>query len=421
MRKTALLAATAALVACNGDFNKPALLDTPRVLAIKAEPAQPSFGVSTTLSTLLYQPPVDHVGNQCPTPGPTTYKWEWCPWPLSSNTNFECPIQQAEFDQLYASMGLGIAPKLILSEESEAPTTTFTNPFPAQILYALCRGDIATSLGGGAAPDGGMGHSVFNCDLPAEEYNVSDPSKTDPISFQVTIKVTITPACPSLLPSGFSPLVAIYSLHLPTNDSIPVNQNPVLSGIWVTAYGTEADGGGSLAGAVDAGTVDGGDSLDAGAEPSAGQTVPDGGLPLDDQASVTVARDKHVGLQLDVDIGTAEHLAVPGTIDYDSVNKLTRHYEHLTFSWYAEAGNFSGRGQGRTTGFLPTAWPPGQDNPPQDTPADVENFNFNTANTWDLPRRQDYQQDTARIIVVVRDGRGGVDWTSKVVTLEQTP
>src|SRR5664279_4191591 len=119
MRNTALLAAAAALVACNGDFNKPALLDQPRILAVKAEPPQPSFGISSALSTLLYQPPMDRVGNQCPNPGPTTYKWEWCPWPLSSNTNFECPITQAEFDQLYAGLGLGQAPSLELSSESE--------------------------------------------------------------------------------------------------------------------------------------------------------------------------------------------------------------------------------------------------------------------------------------------------------------
>jgi hypothetical protein len=413
MRKTALLATAAALVACNGGFNKPALLDQPRILAVKAEPAEPSFNQSTTLSTLLYQPPLDRpsVAAKCPTPGATTYHWSWCPWPMSSNTQYDCPISQAEFDQIYAGLGLGAAPSLDLGTSE---TATFTNPFPAQRLYDLCRGDISSSLGGESA-DGGAGHSIFNCDLPAEDYNTSDTRQQHPIGFKVTIKVEITPACPGFLPAGFDPLVALYSLHLPTDDNIPVNNNPVLPGIWVTQYG-EVDGG---AATVDAGDIDGGVVVDAGAGVDGGVPTPDGGILLDDQASVMVARNKHVALRLDVSIDTAEHLAVPGTIDYDSTNNLTRHYEHLAFSWYAEAGDFTGRGEGRNTGYLPTAYPPGVDLPPQ--PVDDTNFEFNTANTWDLPKTADYPDGMARIIVVVRDGRGGVDWTSKLVSLEGQP
>ena len=123
-------------------------------------------------------------------------------------------------------------------------------------------------------------------------------------------------------------------------------------------------------------------------------------------------------------INAAEHLAVPGNIDYSSANQqqsvaLTRHYEHLDFSWYAEAGDFTGDGKGENTGYLPTALPGGQDNPPSEQ--DLANFLFNTTNTWDLPKSEDYAHPTARIIVVVRDGRGGVAWTSKQVSLEDKP
>jgi hypothetical protein len=301
----------------------------------------------------------------------------------------------------------------------------FTNPFPAPLLYALCRGEIGTSLSGGETPDGGAGRSVFNCDLPAKDYNVSDISKTDPIGLKVTIRVDITPACPALLPEGFSPLTAIYSLHLPTNDAIPVNQNPELDGIFATQNWTGTlDGGGAGTdnGSNDGGVVsdDGGglavaDGGGSGADASQGHDGPDGSIALDDEAGVVVARDKHVGLQLDMDISTAEHLAVPSTVDFDSVHNLTRHYEHLDIAWYAEAGSFTGRGKGENTGYLPTGLPPGQDTPP--SAVDNANFAFNTTNTWDLPKTQDYPYTTARIIVVVRDGRGGVDWSSRLVTL----
>jgi hypothetical protein len=429
MLKKALLASALALAACNGDYNKPALLNEPRILAVKADPPQPSLGVTTTLSTLLYQPPLDHLGSkQCPTPGTTTYQWSWCPWPMSSNTKFECPITQTEFDQLYAGLGLGAAPSLDLGT---GETATFTNPFPAQFLYALCRGDIGSSLTGivpTSSPDAGGGQSVFSCDLPAEDFNTATSSETHPIGFKVTIKVAITPACPDLLPTGFSPLVAIYSLHLPTNDTIPVNQNPVLDGIFATENWTGTlDGGTAVTGD---GVSDGGVASDDGGSPSVdggespadagyGHDGPDGSIALDDEGLVVVKRDNHVGLLLDVDISTAEHLAVPSTIDYDSKADLTRHYEHLDFSWYAEAGDFTGRGKRASTGYLPTALPPGQDNPPNAD--DIANFAFNITNQWDPPRKADYQPNTARLIVVVRDGRGGVDWTSQVVSLEPQP
>jgi hypothetical protein len=423
MRKNALLAGAlaSAVVACSSrDFNKPAILDNPRILAVQAEPPQPGVGQIATLSTLLYQPPSDHVDqNVCPPSGVATYSWDWCPVgmvaDMEANT-YVCPLPEDAFQQMYAplaaALGLGPAPPFHLGEGETMP---FTNPFPPTLLAALCRGDISSSFGGsptGGSPDAGTGRSIFNCDLAAEDYNTTDRSKTHPISFNITVKVTITPACPALLPAGFSPLAATYSMHLPTTD-LPGNQNPVISGIFATENYDQPDAGEP--------TPPPGDGLDGGAPLDAGHDAPDGGIPLPDDPVVMVKRDKHVGLQLDMSIDTAEHLAVPAVIDYDSKKNLTRHYEHLAISWYAEAGDFTGRGKGRNTGFLPTAWPPGQDNPPSATADDIANFEFNTTNTWDLPKTEDYGYHTARITVVVRDGRGGVGWTSKQVSLENQP
>ena len=442
MRKTALFATTLALMACgNPDFNRPSLLDKPRILAVRAEPPQPSFGVATTLSTLLYQPPREHLApDQCPAPGTTTYKWSWCPMPMIADNQintYKCPFPEDAFKQLYAALGAGEPPPY---ELGEGETMAFTNPFPAPLLYALCRGDIGSSLGGapsGGNPDAGSGKSVFSCDLPAQDIadkvDTTKSINTHPIGFRITFKVEVTPACADLLPSGFSPLIAIYSLHLPTNDSIPVNQNPVLSGIFATENWTEVLDGGTpdppSTNLADGGTTsdDGGGAgeADGGQEPvDAGHDGPDGSVPLEEDPVVEVKRDKHVGLKLDIDINAAEHLAVPGNIDYSSANQqqsvaLTRHYEHLDFSWYAEAGDFTGDGKGENTGYLPTALPGGQDNPPSEQ--DLANFLFNTTNTWDLPKSEDYAHPTARIIVVVRDGRGGVAWTSKQVSLEDKP
>lgn len=423
MKKTALLAGALAtsVVACGSDFNKPARLETPRILAIKAEPPQPSVGVSTTLSTLLYQPPLDRVADKCQSPGPTTSKWSWCPIGMvadSATNTFKCPFPEESFRQLYASLGLGEAPPF---ELGYGDTMTFTNPFPSELLYALCRGDIGSVLGGNGST--AAGKSVFSCDLPASDIaanvDISKPMNTHPIGFTIAIKVEVTPACPELLPAGFSPLIGLYSLHLPTREDVPLNQNPVIGGIFATEN-VVLDAG-APSSPLDSGV------MDAGAETvDGGQPVPDGAVPLEEQPLVTVKRDKHVGLALKVDISTAEHLTVPGRIDYLPVTQtqevaLTRHFEHLSFGWYGEAGDFTGRGKGRTTGYLPEALPDSQPDLGVPSDADQETFKFNTTNTWDLPRTEDYPHRTARIIVVIRDGRGGVDWTSKQVTLEDWP
>jgi hypothetical protein len=433
MRKTALLASTLALVACgNRDFNKPSLLNEPRILAVKAEPPQPSAGVTTTLSTLLYQPENLKPG-QCPNPVTTTSKWSWCPMPMVADSvanTFKCPFPEDSFKQLYAALGAGDPPPY---ELGSGETMAFTNPFPAPLLHALCRGDIGSTLSD--SPDGGTsaagsGKSVFSCDLPATDYNTQNAKDTHPIGFKITIKVEVTPACPDLLPAGFSPLIALYALHLPTDDGIPGNQNPVLSGIFATDNVTTILDGGTTAPPSESDSTDGGVASDDGGTAAAldggqnstdaAESLPDGSVPLEDDPVVKVNRNKHVGLRLDIAIETAEHLTVPSTIDYDSEKKLTRHYEHLDFGWYAEAGDFTGRGKGHNTGYLPTALPAGQldDRPSQ---LDQDHFLFNITNTWDAPKSEDYPRTTSRIIVVVRDGRGGVAWTSKQVTLEDKP
>ena len=432
MRNSAFLASTLALVACNGGFSKPALLSEPRILAVKAEPPQPSAGTPTTLSTFLYEPPLP--SGKCPFPGTTTSKWSWCPMPMVADSvanTYKCPFPEDSFKQLYATLGLGEAPPYDLGS---GETMAFTNPFPAQVLYALCRGDIGSTLSGspdGGTPAAGSGNSVFSCDLPAQDYNTPNAKDTHPIGFKITIKVEVTPACPDLLPAGFSPLIALYSLHLPT-DGTPGNQNPVLSGIFATDNVTAILDGGTTAPPSGNDSADGGIASDDGGAtaawdggqntPDAADNGPDGSVPLEDNPVVKVNRNKHVGLQLNIDISAAEHLAVPSTIDYDSKNHLTRHYEHLNFSWYAEAGDFTGRGKGHDTGYLPTPLPDGQlDDTPSERDQDNANFLFNITNTWDAPKSEDYPGTTSRIIVVVRDGRGGVAWTSKQVSLEEKP
>jgi hypothetical protein len=63
---------------------------------------------------------------------------------------------------------------------------------------------------------------------------------------------------------------------------------------------------------------------------------------------------------------------------------------------------------GADTGYNPYAAPP------QPFPNAVETY-------WKTPKQLAYNKDRARIIVVVRDDRGGVAWASAAVTLESQP
>ncbi len=313
-------------------------------------------------------------------------------------------------------------------------TATFTNPFPASLLFGLCRGDVGLPLAGASPagkPDGGEQSSMFSCDLPSGENTSTQPAKTHPIGFPIMIYLTVTPPCSTLLPAGFSPLTAVFVVHLPTNDALPGNLNPVMNGILdmsglpdsgapsVDADSTSADGGGADDGAApDGGGIVG--DLDAGVPP----TTPTG-LRLDDQGSISVPRQVHVPIQLDIPETSSEFMVQPGTLDdvTDSSGTVlgTRRFERLNFAWFAEAGDFGSDGQGgRRTGYLPNL-PDSPSAPSVPAAADKAGFNSAISNTWTLPTSTDYPPGTARIIVVVRDSRGGVAWTSGLATLQDLP
>jgi hypothetical protein len=448
MRKNILLASTLAFLGCgNRDFNRPDLLNEPRILAMQAEPPQPTVGTSTTLRALVYQPPVTTDGGACPNANAApTYAWSWCPLPyvLDANNNYTCPIDTTGMNQLLAALGAGQAPPVDPDLLGTDETATFTNPFPAPLLYSLCRGDIGLFSAAGAAtsrPDSGQS-SLFQCDRPSGENTQTPLAQTDPIGFQIAVKLVVTPSCPSLLPAGFSPLVALFTVHLPTKDALPGNLNPVMNGIFVTSplpngivpsYDAAPIPQDDAA-ALDSATTDddGGTSLADGAAGTAGPAEVDAGVSstsvtgweLDDRGSVPILRNQHVSIQLDVPSTSSEPMSQPWMLDdvYDSNGNLlgTLQFERLNFAWFIEAGDLGSDGQGgRRTGYLPDISDPAGAGP--DGGLDTTLFERALSNTWTLPLSTDYPPKTSRIIVVVRDSRGGVAWTSGVATLQDKP
>jgi hypothetical protein len=452
MRKTLILIGPLALLACsNNNFNTPQLLKTPRVLAIQAEPPQPSFGTSTTLRALIYLPPVHSDAATCAGVDPAAqYQWSWCPVPTSSNDGYKCHLQQADVDALAQQLGLDQVPQLDPAtgeiDLGTGETATLTNPFPAQVLDGICTGaislyprpDTGTSS---ATPDGG----VSFCDQAL--------SGQPRFGYPVTVTLRYTPPCGSPPQDNFGPtLTTVFTVLLPRDDSTPGNQNPVVGGIQAT-WGGAPDGGAAAVdtqpdeispAAVDAGEsgIDADNPLDAGEatdlaeapltadaaqiDPTA--TAPRYGDVLDDAFSTTVPRQARIKLHAQIPRASSEDLtptqadavdrANNPELKSDGTGKRTlarRLTERLNLRWYAEAGDFGSDGEGGyRTGFL--GFLDGM-NDDIDSP-----FSGATDNQWTLPKSEDYYgNNMARLIVVVTDGRGGVTWTTASASLEPKP
>jgi hypothetical protein len=96
--------AALALVGCTDrNFDTPWLLNHARILAIQAEPPQPSTGESTTLRALVYQPPARTGAGASEVV--TGYHWWWCPTTtMMPNDPSECPIDQEMAYKLFAGI-----------------------------------------------------------------------------------------------------------------------------------------------------------------------------------------------------------------------------------------------------------------------------------------------------------------------------
>ncbi len=442
-----LAAALAPIVGCQDpDFNRPELLERPRILAMQAEPPQPAFGAATTLRALIYEPPATTDASTCEgvPPGPT-YAWEWCPVPTSSANGFACPVDQLQLDALFVALGLGPAPRLFLGN---GETATLTNPFPAALLNGICTGDIPIDprlIGVESLPT--MGDAGIEWHFPCDEPSLDDPEPNRPLGFPVTVRLTYTPPCGSPHQEKYGDtLKAVFTVHLPTDDALPPNQNPVVGSVFAIDYQSVLDAPDAGAApdlappaAVDASeldaqaAIDGGVALDGGAEIDGGAGTGDGAPAVPDAAPVTgdaalpssptgsvpleravLPRNKRVRLWIDLAGASAEPLARPGLLDRVEDGK-TYHFERLSVLWFAEAGDFGGEhgNFGRETGFTPTY------NSQSITLNDEGKMEEARQLLWALPLYKDYPHPSARIVVVIRDSRGGVTWTSAVANVAE--
>ena len=121
------------LAGCGEDFDPFNRINTLRVLAIKAEPASPGPGETTTLSTLIFTPPAA-MGDAGPPP--ITYQWSWCPLPGSANQGYPCSVSEAELQSMAMQAGIAV-PRYDLGTGATAMLTHGLNPL---LLQQICAG-----------------------------------------------------------------------------------------------------------------------------------------------------------------------------------------------------------------------------------------------------------------------------------------
>jgi hypothetical protein len=298
----------AGLAGCGADFDSPAQLSRLRVLALQATPVNPAEGETTTLTPLVYSP-----SGAAP-----ELAWSWCPLLGQGNDGYTCPISYDDANALLSTAG-STAP-LPSFDLGAAPTATFTNRFPPDLLAALCR----------AGVDG----QTVDC--------------RDGFPIRVSVRAT----------QGSATQQATTVIRLPIATGAVSNTNPVLGGL----------------------------SVDLASGPQL----------LDDAGSTQVPRLRETLLHVAVDELQAETY-VGSDLDGGAATRR----ETLLFTWFTELGDFDNH----RTLFIDGA----------------NALEAAAADKWKPPATRKDARSSSRLIVVVRDDRGGVGWTSATASLESTP
>ena len=118
--------------------------------------------------------------------------------------------------------------------------------------------------------------------------------------------------------------------------------------------------------------------------------------PLTSEADLVIPRHKETRIKALVSPAVSQEYTGKG-------NNLetTRLRERLIFTWFVESGDVDEEKTGYIDGL---------------TPLEVA-----TTNKWTPALARDYQPTTARLIVVIRDNRGGVSWATGAVRLGEAP
>ena len=103
------------------------MLSKLRLLALQAAPVNPAEGDTTTITPLVYSPALDAT---------LEFAWSWCPVLGQANDGYVCPISYDDASAMLAAAG--VTAPVPAFDLGAGPTASFTNPFPPEVLAALC-------------------------------------------------------------------------------------------------------------------------------------------------------------------------------------------------------------------------------------------------------------------------------------------
>jgi hypothetical protein len=183
--------AALASAGCGEDFDPYERLTALRVLAIRSEPVAPAPGETTTLSALVYVPP---LADGSPAP-PAMVKWSWCPFVGTANAGYPCLVTE---DQLRAVAG--DIPPFDLMTGPDNQSAKFPHTVDPSLLRTVCAG----MPGLPPPPDCSQG-------------------------FPATIRLTVSTADDEV--------TAIRTLRLLIEPATQPNTNPIISGLAAVGAG----------------------------------------------------------------------------------------------------------------------------------------------------------------------------------------
>jgi hypothetical protein len=128
--RSLLFVTSATLASCGvfgSDDERYEKLDRLRVLAVRSEPADLSFGETATLGANVYEP----AGREL------SYEWSWCPSRADGAGAFECNVSESALQRAWAAAGMdGPPPAYALGTDPEVQFTHLLTPL---LVAALCQ------------------------------------------------------------------------------------------------------------------------------------------------------------------------------------------------------------------------------------------------------------------------------------------
>ena len=211
LRTLLVMTLLAPLTGCGPDFDPYWRADKLRILSMRSDPATLLPGQSATFEALVSNP----------TDRPLTYAWEWCPFAVSAQQKYVCPItreqlieiingllaEQAEQGEEGLPPGFDIGLLIPEFELGEETTATLDYPLTPEFVLGLCQG---------------LQMFLSQTEDVAEEAGVTSSCEE---GFDVTMRLVITPQ------DGGEPAIAAKKFTLWTGSEFDKNQNPVIDGI----------------------------------------------------------------------------------------------------------------------------------------------------------------------------------------------